>query len=109
MARYKENYPDVVHLKEEIHRLESAPYTDVGQSVGDEPMGGKTEDNPGNTRKPIDPYLRELMKERNEVKSEMVFLKEKQGQTIRQIKELEGRVERTPTREQALALLLRDY
>ena len=109
LARYKENYPDVVHLKEEIHRLESASYTDAGPSVGDEPMGGKTDDNAGNTRKPIDPYLRELMKERNEVKSEIVFLKEKQGQAIKQIKELEARVERTPTREQSLAILLRDY
>lgn len=109
LATYKENYPDIVYLKEEIHRLESAPQVDGGPSVGVESFGGREDDNSGNTRKPIDPYLRGLIKERNEVKSEMVYLKEKQGQATRQMKELEARVERTPTREQSLAILLRDY
>ena len=109
LATYKQNYPDIVHLKEEIRQLESAPSIELSLSGGDEPVAGKPDDTAGNVRKPADPYLRELIKERSEAKSEIAYLREKQGQTIRQIKELEGRVERTPIREQSLAVLLRDY
>jgi capsular exopolysaccharide synthesis family protein len=107
---YKENYPDVVHLREEIRRLESEPRIVDGDRSGvDEPVGGQGENGGRVVRKPIDPFLRELMKERNEVKSEIAFLKEKQVSTIRQIKELEVHVQRMPTAEQGLAVLLRDY
>lgn len=109
LGTYKENYPDIVYLKREIARLESASSDDLGPSSVDEVAAGKADDNSGTYRRPTDPYLRELMKERSEARSEMVFLKEKQAQTIRQIKELEARVERAPTREQSLAELLRDY
>ena len=109
LGAYKESYPDVVHIKEEIRRLESAPKVDVSQPSLDEPAAGKTDDSGGIARKLPDPYLRELMKERSELKSEIVFLKEKQAHVLRQIKELEGHVERTPTTEQGLAVLLRDY
>jgi succinoglycan biosynthesis transport protein ExoP len=109
LGTYKENYPDVVRAKEEIRRLESAPQGDVSQPSGDESAAGTSDDKEGIVPKPIDPYLRELMKERNEAKSEIALLKEKQAQAIRQIKDIEARVERTPTREQSLAELLRDY
>jgi polysaccharide chain length determinant protein (PEP-CTERM system associated) len=109
LGAYKESYPDVVHAKEEIRRLESASQVDGSQPSVDEPAAGKADDTSGTVRKPSDPYLRELMKERSEVKSEIAFLKEKQAHANRQIKELEARVERTPVREQGLAVLLRDY
>jgi len=109
LGNYKENYPDVVHAKEEIRRLESASSGDLGQPSMDEPAAGKADDTSGTVRKPTDPYVRELMKERSEVKSEIAFLKEKQAHANRQIKELETRVEHTPAREQGLAVLLRDY
>ena len=106
---YKGNYPDVVHVKEEIRRLETAPQDDVSRPGVDEPVAGKAEDSRGTVRKVTDPYVRELMKERNETKNEIGFLKEKQAQAIRQIKELDARVAHMPTTEQGLALLLRDY
>ena len=106
---YKENYPDVVRAKEEIRRLESAPQVDVSQPRVDELVAGKADDSGGISRRPIDPYLRELMKERSETKSEIASLKEKQAHLIRQIRGLEAHVERTPTVEQSLAVLLRDY
>jgi len=109
LGTYKENYPDVVHAKEEIRRLESAPQVDGSQPSVDGPAAGKADDSGGIVRKPIDPYMRELMKERNEAKTEMAFLKEKQDRVTRQIKELEAYVERTPATEQSLAVLLRDY
>lgn len=108
-AMYKENYPDIVYLKQEIARLESGPSNDVSQVGTDESAGAKADEGGVSARKPIDPYLRELMKERTEVKSEMAYQREKQAQTARQIKEIEAHVERTPTREQSLTVLLRDY
>ena len=108
LATYKDNYPDVVYVKEELRRLEFMAPADPVQINPDEAVDGK-DDLQGVARKPTDPYLRELMKERSDVKSEMVFLKDKQAQAFRQKREIEERVERTPAREQSLALLLRDY
>ena len=109
LGTYKENYPDVVRVKEEMRRLESAPQGDVSQPSADEPAAGKADDSSGTVRKPTDPYVRELMRERTEVKNEIVFLKETQAHVIQQIKEHEAHVERMPTTEQNLAVLLRDY
>ncbi|HKU53476.1 MAG TPA: hypothetical protein VJQ25_13465, partial [Nitrospira sp.] len=107
---YKESYPDVVHLREEIRRLESEPRSvDNDQPGVEETAGGRPEIGGRAVRKPIDPFLRELMKERNEVKGEIAFLKDKQMNTARQIKELETHVQRTPAAEQRLAILIRDY
>ncbi|CUS31806.1 GumC family protein [Candidatus Nitrospira nitrificans] len=107
---YKENYPDVVHLRQEIRRLELEPrVADSDQPGMGETTGGRVESSGKAVRKPIDPFLRELMKERNELKSEMAFLKEKQAKTVRQIKELEAHVQRIPAAEQRLTILVRDY
>ena len=107
---YKENYPDVVHLREEIRRLELEPRLADGDHPGvDESAGGPVESGGKAVRKSRDPFLRVLMRERNEIKSEMAFLKEKQANTIRQIKELEAHVQRTPAAEQRLTILVRDY
>lgn len=107
---YKENYPDVVYLREEIRLLESElRLTDSDEPGVGEPAGGRVENGVRAVRKRMDPLLRELTKERNEVKTEMAFLKEKQANTVRQIKELEGHVQRTPAAEQRLAILVRDY
>ena len=108
-AMYKENYPDIVYLKQEIARLESGASSDVVQVGTEEAAGGKTDESGGSLRKPADPYLRELMKDRTEVKNEMTYQREKQAQAMRQIKEIETHVEHTPAREQSLAVLLRDY
>jgi len=107
---YKENYPDVVHLREEIRLLElELRSVDSNESGVDQPAGRRVENGGKAARKRVDPLLRELTKERNEVKSEMAFLKEKQAHTVRQIKELEVHVQRIPATEQRLAILVRDY
>ncbi|MDH4187153.1 MAG: hypothetical protein OEV08_09155, partial [Nitrospira sp.] len=109
LGAYKENYPDVVNVKEEIRRLESATEVDASQLSVSEPGEAKADVDGNVVRKPTDPYLRELMKERSEVKSEIALLRDKLAHTTRQIKELEARVEQTPASEQGLAVLLRDY
>jgi polysaccharide biosynthesis transport protein len=109
LGTYKDNYPDAVYLKEEIRRLESAPHGDVSQPTVAEPAAGKVGNNGGIAHRSTDPYVRELMRERSEVKNEIGFLKEKHAHVSRQINELEARIQRMPITEQGLAMLLRDY
>lgn len=109
LGTYKENYPDAVHLKEEIRQLESAPRGDAGQLTAGESTVGKTGNGGAIVYRATDPYSRELIKERSAVKSEIAFLNEKQSHVMRQIHDVEARVQRMPATEQGLALLLRDY
>ena len=109
LGTYKESYPDVVQTRQEIRQLESALQLDGVHPGVNEPAAGKADDNGGVVRKQTDPYVRELMHERNETKREIAALKERQTSGLRQIQEIEGRVERMPVREQRLAVLLRDH
>jgi polysaccharide chain length determinant protein (PEP-CTERM system associated) len=107
---YKENYPDVVHLREEIGRLESELHlVDSDQPGVGKTAGGRAENDGRALLRTSDRFLKELLKERDSVKTEMDFLKDKQANRIRQIKEIEGHVQRTPAAEQRLAILVRDY
>ena len=109
LGTYKDNYPDAVYLKEEIRRLESEPRVEVSQPTVAEPIAGKVGTNGGVAHRPNDPYVRELMRERSEVKNEIGFQKEKRAHVNHQINELEARIQRMPLTEQGLAVLLRDY
>ena len=104
-ATYKQNYPDIVHLKEEIAKLKALPSADSDE-IGDDLVA---QEGKSGGMKPQDPYLRELNRQRNEAKAEIASLKERQGRLTAQVREYEGRVERTPSREQALAVFVRDY
>jgi capsular exopolysaccharide synthesis family protein len=109
LGTYKESYPDVVQTRQEIRQLESTLQLEGIQLGANEPAAGKADENGVVVRKQTDPYLRELMHERSETKREIAALKERQANDIRQIQEIEGRVERMPVREQRLAVLLRDH
>lgn len=99
-ATYKETYPDVVHLKEEIARFQVMP---------DEPLVS-VESTPAPTaKKTVDPYLRELHRQRDEIRLELESLKDKVVRVSKDIKEYETRVERAPAQEQKLQMLTRDY
>jgi len=111
---YKETYPDVVHLREEIRRMESESESEpqsvqTDQPGADVPATEGTERVRKAVRKPVDPFLKELKMEHDEVRRAMAFLREKQANAVRQIKDLEAHVARTPAAEQGLAVLVRDY
>ncbi|MBK9306930.1 MAG: AAA family ATPase [Nitrospira sp.] len=111
---YKDTYPDVVHLREEIRRLESAlVLSDKDQPTVVEPgngeAAGENESARREIRKASDPFLIELKKEHDAVRSEIAFLRQKQANTVQQIRVLETHVARTPAAEQGLAVLVRDY
>lgn len=96
-ASYKETYPDVVYLKEELRKLQALPEEPISEP-------GQTQ-----SKKTIDPYLRELQRQRDELKLELDALKDKVVRVAKEIKEYEFRVERAPAQEQRLQILMRDY
>ena len=99
-AEYKETYPDIVETKQEINSVKkqlAAKYGDLAKEKdGDQ---GKT----------FDPYLRELMKQRNELRVEVSSVKDRRLRLAEHIREFEQRVEQTPSREQDVMILMRDY
>ena len=75
-AQYKETYPDIVHLKEEIRKLHSAPEEQSEQFLDDSTVPG------GDAKRTVpilDPYLAELYRQRNEIKTELMTQKQKQA------------------------------
>ncbi len=98
-SEYKESYPDIIMTKQEIERLRAQ------LAEKNEGSDAKDESKYAN----VDPYLRELLKQRDEIKLDITSLKERERRIQGQKKDYEGRVERTPTREQELMILVRDY
>ncbi len=106
---YKDTYPDLVQVKEEIKKLKemtSAQYRDLlpESEEADEPTGVKR-----SKRKVIDPYHAELLKQREEIVLELDAVKRRQAHISGEIAQYERRVEHTPEREQKLKTLERDY
>src|SRR5574340_407748 len=106
---YKETYPDLVQVKEEIKKLRemtSAQYRDLlpDNETADEPPIGKK-----SKRKVIDPYHAELLKQREDIVLEMDAVKRRQAHISMEMSQYERRVERTPERKKKLKTLERDY
>lgn len=113
-SEYKDTYPDVVQTKQEIEKLKiqlATKYREMDREA-QSLQRRETESRPetdAETRRIFDPYLRELIKQRNEVKLETAGLEERRRRLTSQMKEYESRVEKTPALEQELMLLVRDY
>lgn len=99
-AEYRETYPDIVQTRQEIEAVKEQLALKYGVS--------KNEVEPGSA-KLIDPILRDLMRQRDEARKGSEVLKERLRWLQEQVKQYEGRVERTPAREQELSILVRDY
>lgn len=111
MATYKETYPDVVYLRDEIKQLE-AQIAEQAQLAEQKKRSQAEESQPDSSGRPgrlFDPQLQSLLAQRDEAKLEILNLKTKEARIIREMKEIEGRVQRTPSREQELMILVRDY
>ena len=97
---YKETYPDIVEAKQEIKSVKKQLAEKYGDAAGEKDR---------DAAKTFDPYLRELIKQRNELRSEVSSVKERSRRIAEQIREFEHRVEQTPSREQEVMILMRDY
>jgi polysaccharide biosynthesis transport protein len=99
-ANYTETYPDVVEARQEIKSVKkqlAAKYGNPAQEMD------------GDAAKTFDPYLRELLKQRNELRVELSSVKDRRRRLAEHLKEFEYRVEQTPSREQDMMILKRDY
>jgi polysaccharide biosynthesis transport protein len=99
-AEYKETYPDLPQVRQEIEKIK----TQLAEKYGETDQEADSD-----TTKTFDPYVQELIKQRNEAKLHLATLKERRLRLAAQLKEYERRVEQTPAREQELMILLRDY
>lgn len=99
-AEWKETYPDISDTKQEIESVK-AQLAEKG--------GGRTEAGEAEVGMVQDPYLRELIRQQNDLLTETSSLKARRTRLLESIKETERRVEQTPLREQELMILVRDY
>src|SRR5262249_45426727 len=99
-AEWKETYPDIGETKEELASVRKQ----LAAKYGD-----PAEEKDADAAKMFDPYLRELIKQRNELRTEVSTVRERRRRLMEQIRELERRVEQTPSREQEVMILVRDY
>jgi polysaccharide biosynthesis transport protein len=115
-AEYKDSYPDVIALKKEIAQIKSQIMDKQRlhqPDIPEEAEVGSTK--PTLDRKsaisqpPVDAYLHELKRERDETEIGLNSLKEQEKRLAEQIRLYQSRVERTPEREQELIVLQRDY
>ncbi|MGD9727462.1 MAG: GumC family protein [Nitrospiraceae bacterium] len=108
-SMYKETYPDLVQIKEEMKRLKemtTAQYRDLLPDAedSDQPIIGRK-----SKKKALDPYHAEMLKQREEIVLQLDAIKRRQVQISAEMVQYERRVERTPEREQKLKTLERDY
>ena len=109
-ASYKDTYPDIVHLNQEIAKLKLQPIEGDEARVAREEAGGNGRNlEKALEKKTLDPYHRELLRQRNELRTELLSMKERQDRIAKEVRQYDTRVERTPMREQQLAGLMRDY
>lgn len=109
-AEYKDTYPDVVSTKEEIQALKAQIKNRPKDK--EESENGEVAEKLRGSHKDLrtsDLYLRELIRQRDEARLEITSLKERLFRLKEEVRQYEARVEKAPTREQELMILVRDY
>ena len=99
-AEYTETYPDIVETRQEIKSVKKQ----LAAKYGD-----PAEEKDGDAAKTFDPYLKELIKQRNELRNELSSVQDRRRRLAEHIREFEQRVEQMPSREQDMMILMRDY
>lgn len=99
-VEWKETYPDIADTKQEI---------DAVKAQLAEKYNAQTTEKDGESTKTYDPYLKELLKQRNELRTDLSGIGDRRARLVEQIKDMERRVEQIPSREQELMILVRDY
>ncbi len=110
-GEYTEAYPDIISLKTQIKNLEKELAVRAEASANLEPgvVSIPGSDLAGIDSPEFDPYLADLMNTKDELKVQNNGLKSQLLRVTQEMKNVEQRIERTPTREQELLVLERDY
>ncbi|MCP9447109.1 MAG: AAA family ATPase [Nitrospira sp.] len=99
-TEYHDNYPDIVLLRKEIDAVKAQLALKYGVAKEEVQQGSP---------KLVDPIVLDLMRQRDEALKDLEARQDRLRRLLEQVKEYEGRVERTPMREQELSVLVRDY
>ncbi len=99
-AEWKEAYPDISDTKQEIQRVKAQLA---------EKYGTFSVDRPNETAMMYDPTMRELVRQQNDLRADMSATKDRRARLKELVKEKQQLVEQTPSREQGLMILVRDY
>lgn len=96
-AEFWDGYPEIIITKEEIKQTEEELTN----------LYGRDAIRPDKT--PLDPYLQDLLKQQNEERTEITLLRQRLEQLRTTKRDLEKRLDRSPSVEQELLVLERDY
>ena len=107
-SMYKESYPDVASVRNEIRRLQGMTTEDyIALYVEQDPPQVGSEGK--GKRKRVDPYRAELLKQREDVLRELELVHLRQARIAADFKKYEGRIDRTTVHQQELMTMQRDY
>jgi capsular exopolysaccharide synthesis family protein len=108
-SMYKESYPDVASVKNEIRRLNTMTTEDY-IALYVEPESSEVEGvRKGRRNKVVDPYKAELLKQRGDILREMDLDRLRRARIAGDIKKYESRIEGTTVHQQELMSIQRDY
>ncbi|HEX6727226.1 MAG TPA: AAA family ATPase, partial [Nitrospira sp.] len=96
-AEFFDGYPELIITKEEIRQTEEELTN----------LYGRDAIRPDKT--PLDPYLQDLLKQQGEERTEIALLRQRLDQLHATKRDLEKRLDRSPSVEQELLVLERDY
>ena len=108
LSAYKESYPDVAIVRNEIKKLQTMTTEDYIALFVDQETG-EVVDLKSGKRKLADPYKRELLKQREDILREKELIHLRQARIAADIKKYESRIEGTTVHQQELMSIQRDY
>ena len=108
-GEYTDAYPDIISLKTQIKSLENELSQHEENIVPKEEAVQAGSEVEGMDTPVFDPYLAELLNSRDELKAQIVGLRDQFTRMSQEMKNFEQRIARTPTREQEMLSLERDY
>jgi len=107
-SMYKETYPDVARVSNELKQLKAMTTEDyIALYIEQEPA--EVEGGSSRKRKIVDPYKNELLKQRGDVLREMELTRLRQDRIAANMKKYESRIEGTAVHQQELMSIQRDY
>ena len=105
---YKETYPDVARVRNEIRQLQAMTTEDyIAQYIEQEPA--EVEGERKERRKLVDPYKAELLKQREDILRELEMVHHRNDRIAAEIKKYEARIEGTTIHQQEWIAVQRDY
>ena len=107
---YKETYPDVARVRNEIRQLQAMTTEDyIAQYVEVEQEPAEIEGERKERRKRVDPYKTELLKQREDILRELELVHHRSARIAADIKKYEARIDGTTIHQQEWIAVQRDY